>query len=345
MSKQTVPIQDAAAARVDNAFLHHSDAMQLYERWPQPTCIIADGPYGLAKFPGEPPTVDPLPAWYGPHVAAWARRAAPDCTLWFWGSELSWATVHSVLDLHGWQYEETVVWDKGIAHIAGNVNSRTIRGLPVVTEVAVRYTRKNLLVDACGNLLPLKAWVRSEWQRSGLPMHLANLACGVRNAATRKYLTQCHRWYFPPVEAMRGMANYCREHGAPAERPYFSLDGVNPFDGEAWIRMRSKWTHTHGQTNVWREQPVHGRERVKTADGVGYLHANQKPLALMEKQILSCTNEGDVVWEPFGGLCSASLAASQLGRRAFAAEIHAGFYHAAVERLREALDPPQLRIA
>jgi hypothetical protein len=80
--------------------------------------------------------------------------------------------------------------------------------------------------------------------------------------------------------------------------------------------MRAKWNHAHGVTNVWREPPVHGKVRVKTEDG--YLHANQKPLSLMERQVRASTNEGDVVWEPFGGLCSATLAASNLGRRAFA---------------------------
>lgn len=324
--------RDVKVERVGNAFLHHGDSLKLYEHWPQPNCIIADGPYGLAKFPGEPPTVSTLPAWYAPHVAAWSKHAATDCTLWFWGSELSWATVHSVLDLNGWEYQETVIWDKGLAHIAGNVNSKTIRGLPVATEVAVRYTRRNLLPDAEGNMLTLKEWVRAEWQRSGLPMSRSNEACGVANAATRKYLTQCHLWYFPPADAMEKMAAYCTKHGAKTTKPYFSLDGKSDFDGQRWERMRAKWNHTHGMTNVWREPPVHGRERVKGDEG--YLHANQKPLSLMERQVLASTDEGDVVWEPFGGLCSASLAANLLGRRAFAAEVNRPFFNAALSRLQ-----------
>lgn len=329
--------------RIGTAFVHHGDSLKLYEKWPQPTCIIADGPYGLGKFPGEPHSVAELASWYAPHVAAWSKHAATDATLWFWGSELSWATVHPVLELNGWQYEETAVWDKGIAHIAGNVNSKTIRGLPVATEVAVRYTRKNLLPDASGNMLALKEWVRTEWLRSGLPMNKSNEACGVKNAATRKYLTQCHLWYFPPAEAMESMAAYCARHGAKTARPYFSLDGVSPFDGKRWERMRAKWAHVHGLTNVWQEPPVHGRERIKSADG--YLHANQKPIALMERQVLACTDVGDVVWEPFGGLCSATLAAARLGRRGFASEINRGFYEAAVGRLRAALEADERRAA
>jgi hypothetical protein len=98
-------------------------------------------------------------------------------TLWFWNSEIGWAKAHPALEMHGWQYEETVVWDKGIAHIAGNVNSRTIRGIPVVTELAVRYTRKLTLQSLDGVPLPMKEWLRSEWQRSGLPMSQSNKAC------------------------------------------------------------------------------------------------------------------------------------------------------------------------
>jgi site-specific DNA-methyltransferase (adenine-specific) len=45
------------------------------------------------------------------------------------------------------------------------------------------------------------------------------------------------------------------------------------------------------------------------------------------------------VWEPFGGLCSASVAAVALGRRAFAAETDPAFADLAVERLERTLQP------
>jgi DNA modification methylase len=44
------------------------------------------------------------------------------------------------------------------------------------------------------------------------------------------------------------------------------------------------------------------------------------------------TEPGDVIWEPFGGLCSASLAAVTLGRRAFGAEIDPAFADLAAAR-------------
>lgn len=336
--KRTGPARSSETVRLGQASIIHDDALNAYEGWLPPTCIISDGPYGLGKFPGEAVTPDSLAEWYAPHAAAWARLAEPFTTLWFWNSEIGWAKAHPALDMHGWQYEETVVWDKGIAHIAGNVNSRTIRGLPVVTELAVRYTRKVTLATEDGARLPLKEWLRAEWLRSGLPLSQSNQACGVANAATRKYLTQDHVWYFPPGAALMAMAAWCTRFGRPTSCPYFTLDGETGPTAERWDRMRAKWTHVHALTNVWREPPVHGSERIHASSGAGTLHANQKPLALMERQIVASTDPNDVVWEPFGGLCSATVAAVRLGRRAHAAEIHPAFFEAAVRRVRETID-------
>jgi hypothetical protein len=332
--------QQAKNARLGEVSIFNGDALDAYEHWLPPTCIISDGPYGLGKFPGEPLNPDGLAEWYAPHAAAWARFALPSTTLWFWNSEIGWAKAHSALEMNGWQYEETVVWDKGIAHVAGNCNSRTIRGVPVVTELAVRYSRKVSLKTVGDLELPIKDWVRAEWLRSGLPMHQANKACRVANAATRKYLTKCHLWYFPPGDAVAAMSEWCQKKGRPTERPYFSIDGKTPPTARAWDQMRSKWNHTHGLTNVWQEPPVHNGERIRVTGGSGYMHANQKPISLMERQILASSSTGDAIWEPFGGLCSASVAAIRLRRRAHAAEVNDAFYSAAVSRVKKALGTP-----
>ncbi len=78
-----------------NTTIYFQHAERLYDEWPSPTCIIADGPYGLSGFPGDLPTVERLAEWYRPHVHAWAERSTPQTTLWFWNSELGWATWRS----------------------------------------------------------------------------------------------------------------------------------------------------------------------------------------------------------------------------------------------------------
>lgn len=205
-------------------------AEDLYPAWPAPTTIIADGPYGLNGYPGDLPTVDGLVDWYRPHVEEWSARATPETTLWFWNSEIGWATVHPLLLQHGWEYRGCHVWDKGRGHIAGNANTRTLRKFPVTTEVCVQYVKQ-----ARFDSLSMQEWLRAEWERTGLPFRLANEACGVVNAATRKYLTADHLWYYPPPEAFVRLAEYANEHGDPGGRPYFSMDGLQPIEQEQWM--------------------------------------------------------------------------------------------------------------
>jgi len=177
----------------------------------------------------------------------------------------------------------------------------------------------------------MKQWLREEWKRSGLPLSIANEACNVGNAATRKYLTQCHLWYFPPGSMVVKLANYAKKNGKPTDKPYFSLDGKTEITEEAWDSQRYVWNHEHGMTNVWKEPSLHGEERVKCNGET--LHCNQKPLSLMKKILNACTQAGDVIWEPFGGLCSTSLAALEIGRRPFAAEVLPTYHDAGKKRL------------
>lgn len=315
-----------------SAVLSNADALECYGTWPSPATIISDGPYGVGGFPGDPTTPDQLPAVYAPHVAEWSRCAGPATSLWFWGTEVGWATVHPILALHDWEYRGLHIWDKTVAHVAGNVNSRTIRRFPVVTEVCAYYARIVRLPTEDGQSLPLREWLRHEWRRSGLPLSASNRACGVRNAATRKYFTQDHLWYFPPPDMMTLLEAYANQHGRKTSRPYFSLDGATRLSAAQWGQLRSKWNHTHGVTNVWTEPAVRGAERLKDASST-ILHSNQKPLRLMERILAASTDAGDVVWEPFGGLCSASVAGLTMGRNCYAAEIVGPVYDLAVGRL------------
>lgn len=328
--------------------LHQGDARDAYPNWDPPTTIISDGAYGVRGFHGDTTGPEGLVDWYRPHVEAWSAAAQPNTTLWFWNTEVGWATVHPLLVENGWEYVQLVTWNKGIAHIAGNVNSKTIRSFPVVTEVCAFYHRRlEFAVD--GRRLSVKEWLRAEWVRAGIPLYKANEACGVANAATRKYLTQDWLWYWPPGEALEKLADYAHRHGKATDLPYYSIDGKRSVTAREWDSLRYQWHHRHGVVNVWSRGPLHDSERLKgtlrrSAPRVykptkgSSAHLNQKPLEFMEQLVSAVTDPGDAVWEPFGGLTSASVAAVALGRHAFAAEIDEDFYKIAFERLQAAAD-------
>lgn len=311
------------------------DSIELCQHWPSPTVIVSDGAYGVLGFEGDTSDHLDMPQWYEPSVAAWSRRATPQTTLWFWNSEIGWAAVHPVLERHGWRYVNANIWNKGVGHIAGNVNTGKIRRFPVVSEVCVQY-----VFGAAVDGKPLREWLLAEWKRTGLPLRKANEACGVADAAVRKYLDQGHLWYFPPPEMFLKLQEYANAHGKAEGRPYFSLDGKAPGTAEQWAAMRSKFQCPHGVTNVWDRPALRGAERFKLNGNSGKaIHLNQKPLDLMQRIIEASSEKGDVVWEPFGGLFSACIAARRAGRHAYGAEIDPTYFHYGAQRLSEPAEP------
>jgi len=305
------------------------DSLDHYAAWDAPDCIVSDGAYGVLGFEGDTSDHTGMPEWYEPHIAEWSARAKGSTMLWFWNSEIGWATVHPVLEKHGWRYVNANIWDKGIGHIAGNVNTKKIRRFPVVSEVCVQYIREPRVRGR-----HIKFWLLEEWKRTGLPVRESNKACGVADAATRKYLDQGHLWYWMPAEKFQMLVDYANTHGNPEGRPYFSQDGVLPMTSADWEETRSHFECPHGMTNVWSRPALRGAERIKTNGSSGRaVHLNQKPLDLMTKTIEATTRPGEVVWEPFGGLFSASVAARRLGRRSFSGEIDPTYFHYGLERI------------
>lgn len=317
----------------------NDDVTNLYGAWASPIVIISDGPYGVGGFPGDPPTPDDLAYWYEPHIRVWSVKATPQTTLWFWNTEIGWATVHPVLVKYGWEYRACHIWDKGLAHVAGNSNTQSLRQLPVVIEVCIQYIKKPFFqVD--GKYLSMKEWLRYEWERTGLPFSKTNEACGVKNAATRKYFTKDHLWYAPPADLFEKLATYANEQGNQSGIPYFSIDGEKAISKEGWEQLRAKFYCPLGVTNVWNESPVNGEERLKKGNKA--IHLNQKPLKLLELIIKISSDPGDLVWDPFGGLFSGAIASHNLKRSCVSAGINPETYSVAIKRLRDSIEIQQL---
>ena len=123
-------------------------------------------------------------------------------------------------------------------------------------------------------------------------MKKANEACGVKDAATRKYFDKGHLWYFPPPEVFEKMVNYANTHGKDDGKPYFSFNGKVPMSSACWSKMRAKFKCPHGYTNIWDRGSLRGNERIKAPKtNAKSAHLNQKPLDLMRLIIEASTEE------------------------------------------------------
>jgi modification methylase len=100
----------------------------------------------------------------------------------------------------------------------------------------------------------------------------------------------------------------------------FNYEAMKSLNDE--LQMRSDWTF-----------PLcTGGERLKDEDG-GKLHPTQKPEALLHRVILSCTQPGEVVLDPFFGTGTTGAVARRLGRRFVGIEREDGYAAAARARI------------
>ena len=86
-----------------------------------------------------------------------------------------------------------------------------------------------------------------------------------------------------------------------------------------------------------------GAERIKGDDGAK-AHPTQKPEALLHRVILSSTQAGDVVLDPFFGTGTTGAVAKKLGRKFIGIEREAAYRKVAEKRLEAISDEPDMEL-
>jgi modification methylase len=105
-----------------------------------------------------------------------------------------------------------------------------------------------------------------------------------------------------------------------AARPTFNYDAAKALNDD--LQMRSDWVI-----------PIcTGAERLKTATGEK-LHPTQKPEALLHRILVTTSNPGDVVLDPFFGAGTTGAVARRLGRRWIGIEREDAYVEAARARI------------
>lgn len=79
--------------------------------------------------------------------------------------------------------------------------------------------------------------------------------------------------------------------------------------------------------SVWRMPPPSSREKLHGR------HPTQKPLRLVRRALLACTQEGDLVFDPFSGSGTTAVAAKELDRSFVGAETERGYARLAARRV------------
>ena len=104
-------------------------------------------------------------------------------------------------------------------------------------------------------------------------------------------------------------------------------------NGKKWTfnyELMKKMNNGKQMRNVW-EIPLTSKKEKWAGK-----HPTQKPMELLRRVILSCTNEGDTVLDPFVGSGTTSVVAKMLGRNSIGIEKEKKYYDIIQKRLNQA---------
>ena len=303
---------------------------------------ILDGAYGLAKAAWDRiPRGGTLADLYQGHLDDVGRVCAASASLYLWNTSAGWAELHPHILARGWTFRALITWDKGVASMAGKVDTAGLRTWFDVTEVCGFYQREEWAIgESAGAMIgtaagkdtrnPTTEFIRTEREHSGMTRKQMAAYFPSASGGLTGCVTNWEEGYnFPTWEVYQRFAAACAEHGPTRERPYL----VHPSQWPAgdlrasYDHLRAEYDHLRaeydasrppftcplGVGNVWSTGQVAGPERLKDGNG-DTMHPCQKPLLFAERMIRASSRPGGLVWAPFGGTLREMVAAERMAR-------------------------------
>lgn len=272
-----------------------------------------DGPYAMGIADWDTMGLAGLAAWYRPHFERLTSLMAKSASVYLWNTAEGWALLNPEMQRLGWTFRALIVWDKGVASLAGK-GVEGMRTWPSVTEFCGFYQRGPNEMDLWnewGASHPVRAWMDGERQKAGLSIKDVDRMIGVSDMA-RHWFTWS-QWCLPSEERYRQL----RDIIPSLDRPLSELKEAH---AKLWAEYRNRlellrptFTLPMGTSNVWNHPVVAGPERLKDANG-NALHPCQKPLIFAERMVQASTRPGMRVLIPFGGTCRIATYLERLKR-------------------------------
>ena len=299
-----------------------------------------DGPYAMNMADWDTMGLAGLAAWYRPHLERLTSLMAKSASVYLWNTAEGWALLNPEMQRLGWTFRALIVWDKGVASLAGK-GVEGMRTWPSVTEFCGFYQREGWDISAMARgevyrgldeqrcAIEAARFLTSERERAGLTRKQLSTHFPSKTGGLTGCVTNWEEGFnFPTWEI------WSRLHAALntyPNAPYlqrdlsrlYSSDELRAEYGDMrkeyealrkeYEALRSPFTLPMGTSNVWDHPVVAGPERLKDAKGDA-LHPCQKPLIFAERMVQASTRPGMRVLIPFGGTCRIATYLERLKR-------------------------------
>lgn len=300
------------------------DAVELMRGLPDKcvNVIPTDLPYNIGK--AEWDKIGKYVDWLMEVFKECERVLKDNGTLWFFHIQFATlAELHIRLEKEtNLRHKQLIIINKGLSSVANRTNE-TLRSYPRATEYLQFYTFDDptgaqQLGAQYARINPMAKYLKEEFERAEVTNNeIAELFPSKTGGITGCVFNWLNGLNFPLKEQYQKM------------REYFNRNGQQSYLRREYEDLRYTFNLQYRCTDVWDINFYDERK----------LHICQKPLKLMQRIILTATNEGDVVLDPFVGSGTTCVAAHMLNRRYIGIDNNQEYCEIARKRLA-AIPPP-----
>lgn len=266
--------------------------------------VIADPPY--FKVIGETwdykwSTQSDYLAWCEKWLDIISSKLRFGGSLYVFGYFRNLAPFLALAESRGLELRQQIIIDKGIKSVAGRKTS-TYRLFPNVTESILFFTKDNKQI--------IKPLLKNRADELGLKSKEINERLGVKSNGGGMWSIYTGK-------------NMCEQF--PTKATWDKLMKVLEMDLD-YYKYAQTFNPIMGITDVWTDIDFYSKDRI---------HPTEKPYKLIERLILSSSNEGDSILDPFSGSGITGIVSSQLNRKCVLFEVDEQYYKASMNRFTE----------
>ena len=235
-------------------------------------------------------------------VAKWSN------SLWLFGFPYQLMHIFPLLEKYGFAFRQQIVVNKGLQAVAGRTSNK-LKMFPTATE-SIFYFYKDAR-DHLRDILQSEK-ERLKWIGNDVNKHLGKATSGGGTFAcvASKKKPKEHRTY-------------------PTREDWIKLSEV--MNLPKYEDVVYSFNIIKGLTDVWDDINFYDRSVKK-------IHSTQKPLALIDRLILSSSNENNLVVDPFMGSGTTAISCMNHNRRYSGCEIDKDYYEKISVRIKKKLD-------
>lgn len=268
---------------------------------------VTDPPYwGVIdeKWDNQWKNVDEYKGWCEEWIKEISRVSKKSCSFFIFGYSYQLSHLLPIIESHGFKFRQQIVVWKGMKSAAGRVSAK-LKMFPTTTEYIFYFVKDS--TEYIKNLLQTKAEEKS-LNAKDINEYLGKSSNGGGTWSTIAGKNQ-------------------KRLQEPTKEDWEKLDklfgGLPKYEDVVYT-----FNLPMGVTDVFDDINFYLPKEEK-------IHPTEKPIKLINRLIESCSNEGDIILDPFMGSATTAISCMENNRNFIGCEIDEDYYNLSIKRIEK----------